>query len=233
VTSLLLVRHAQSEWNAAGRWQGWADPPLTALGRAQAEEAGERLRRTAPPIDRAVSSDLDRARTTASIVAGIAGTPELVGRSPLVEEVSGLREFDVGQWSGLTRAEITAEWPKTLAAWDAGALDATPGGEPRADFDARVQAAVIQIIAAHPGQRVLVVAHGGVVHSIGKWLGLPLAHVLHIAGFWLEHEAGRTSITGTVDLLRDEPTGGHPAGDAPSTEEPADDRIPDDSAGAR
>jgi broad specificity phosphatase PhoE len=233
VTSVLLVRHAQSEWNAAGRWQGWADPPLSPLGRAQAEEAGGRLRRSAAPIDRAVASDLDRARTTAAIIAGMAGTPELIAGSPLVEQVWGLREFNVGDWSGLTRAEITAEWPETLAAWDAGMLDATPGGEPRAEFDARVKTALLEVIAEHPGQRVLVVAHGGVVHSIGRWLGAPPDHVLHIAGFWLEHEAGHTSIASSVDLLRDEPTGGHPPGDAPAAEEPADDRVPDDSADAR
>jgi broad specificity phosphatase PhoE len=233
VTSVLLVRHAQSEWNSAGRWQGWANPPLTAIGRAQAEQAGGRLRRIAPPLDRAVASDLDRARTTAAIVAGIAGTPELTARSPRVEEVQGIREFNVGDWSGLTRDEITAEWPETLAAWDAGELDSTPGGEPRTDFDARVRDALEEIIARHRGERVLVVAHGGVLHSVGRWLDAPVERVLHLAGFWLEHSAGRTSIISSVDLLEDEPTGGHPAGDAPSAEEPADARLPDDSADLR
>jgi probable phosphoglycerate mutase len=241
VTTVLLLRHAQSEWNAAGRWQGWADPPLTALGRAQAEQAGERLRRSEPPLDRAVSSDLDRARTTARIIAGLAGTPALLARAPMVEEVPGLRELNVGQWSGLTRGEIQEAWPDTLAAWDAGALESTPGGEDRAEFNRRVRAAFVEVAESHPGERLLVVAHGGVVRSIGRWLGAPPENALHIAGFWVDHTAGRSTLTAPVDLLVDEGSGAHPAGDGPPDEgpdeepadKPGDRRVPDDSADAR
>lgn len=218
MVQVLLVRHAQSEWNAAGRWQGWADPPLTALGRAQAERAGALLRRTTIAIDRAVSSNLDRARTTAAIVVGIAGSPTLSRRDPLVEEVAGLRELDVGEWSGLTRQQIRTEWPETLAEWEAGTLDSAPGGERRSTFDDRVRGALLEVLAGETAERVLIVAHGGVVGSIGRWLGAPPAHALHVAGYWLHHDATRTTVTAPVDLLRDAPT---------------DDRIPDDSAEAR
>lgn len=219
MTQVLLIRHAQSEWNASGRWQGWADPPLTELGRAQARRAGKRLRQITEPLGRAVSSDLDRARTTAQIMAGLAGSSELLGRRPLVEEVPGLRELDVGEWSGLTRAQIASEWPDTLARWDAGELDATPGGEPRDAFDRRVRTALTGVLDSHAGQRVVVVAHGGVVRSVGRWLGAPPVGGLHVAGFWLERDGeSRTRIAGTVDLL----------GDAA----PGDKAVPDDSAGA-
>jgi broad specificity phosphatase PhoE len=218
VSPALLVRHAQSEWNASGRWQGWADPPLTELGQTQARRAGERLRQLTEPLSRAVSSDLDRARTTAEILAGLAGSSELLNRRPQVEEVSGLRELDVGEWSGLTRAQIASEWPDTLARWDAGELDAAPGGEALGAFDRRVRSALTQVLASHLGQRILIVAHGGVVRSVGRWLGAPAVGGLHVAGFWLDHEAAQTTITGTVDLLAT----------AATSEEP----VPDDSAGA-
>jgi glucosyl-3-phosphoglycerate phosphatase len=239
VAKVLLVRHAQSEWNAAGRWQGWANPPLSALGRAQAEQAGDRLRRTAEPIGRAVSSDLDRARTTATIIAGIAGAPELVASQPVVEEVAGLRELDVGEWSGLTRAQIAAEWPESLADWQAGVLDTPPGGEERASFDARVRAAFAQVVADLGDERLLVVAHGGVVRSIGQWLGIPATPRLHVAGFWLDTDGDRIAITDSVDLLQEDPNDG-PAGHGPpggasarGHVAPAGASVPDDSAGAR
>lgn len=223
VPQTLLVRHAQSEWNASGRWQGWADPPLSELGRAQALRAGERLRRIAEPLTRVVSSDLERARATARIIAGVAGSGDLLRREPHVEEVPGLRELDVGEWSGLTRAEIAAGWPGTLARWDAGELDAAPGGETRAAFDRRVRSALAEVIARHLGQQLLIVAHGGVVRSVGRWLeGGPVGG-LHVAGFWIGHDGGRARVTGSVDLL------GH---DAPGEGTWEEEAAPDDSAGA-
>lgn len=218
MSQVLLVRHAQSEWNASGRWQGWADPPLTELGLAQARRAGERLRRIAEPLTRAVSSDLDRARTTAEILAGLAGSSDLLERHPQVEQVPGLRELDVGEWSGLTRAEIAAEWPDSLARWSAGELDAAPGGETLAAFDRRVRSALTQVLADHRGQRLLIVAHGGVVRSVGRWLGAPPVGGHHVAGFWLDHDGEAPRITEPVDLLDED----SPEGEA----------VPDDSAGA-
>lgn len=217
MTQVLLVRHAQSEWNASGRWQGWADPPLTEVGHAQARTAGERLAATAEPLQQAVSSDLDRARTTAQIIAGLAGTPELQRRGT-VEEVPGLRELDVGAWSGHTRVEIAAKWPDELARWDAGELASAPGGEDRRHFDERVRAALTEVFSASRHERLLVVAHGGVVRSVGRWLGAPDVGGHHVAGFWLDVDGSRVAISGAVDLL-------DPVRDGAEA-------VPDDSAGA-
>lgn len=214
----LLVRHAQSEWNASGRWQGWADPPLSELGRAQARRAGERLAQIAEPLTHAVSSDLGRARETAGILAGLAGSADLRLRDPRVEEVPGLRELDVGEWSGLTRAEIEAEWPDRLARWDARTIDSAPGGETQDGFDRRVRAALGEVLARHAGEHLLIVAHGGVVRSVGRWLGAGPVAGLHVAGFWLEAGAGEPTITGAVDLLAEDVSGRE--------------AVPDDSAGA-
>jgi broad specificity phosphatase PhoE len=94
VTTILLARHGESDWNRAKRWQGFADRPLTELGREQAVALADRLRDT--ELDAIYSSDLHRARETAEIVAGSKGLR--------VEVVRDLREVDVGSWSGLTRA---------------------------------------------------------------------------------------------------------------------------------
>jgi broad specificity phosphatase PhoE len=197
VAQVLLVRHAQSEWNAAGRWQGWADPPLTPHGRAQALEAGQRLATEGHHFDVAVSSDLDRARTTAAVVSGIARPAGGVKTA----EVTGLRELDVGQWSGLTREQIAARWPEALADWRSGLLEAAPGGETRSAFDRRVRDALVEVADAHPGAHLLVVAHGGVVRSVARWLDAPQGPVQHLAGFWLDHGPTGTTIAAPVDLL--------------------------------
>src|SRR3954464_6700209 len=88
---VLLVRHGQSEWNAVGRWQGQADPPLSDLGRAQARAAARSL----GSLDAVYASDLQRATETALIIA------EQIGIGPVILDPD-LRERDAGQWSGLT-----------------------------------------------------------------------------------------------------------------------------------
>src|ERR687894_1848010 len=104
MAGLLLVRHGESRWNARGRWKGWADPPLSDLGRAQAEAAAP----AAAPVDAVVSSDLQRARETAELMAAVLEVDDV-----LVE--TDLRERDVGDFTGLTRAEIEERWPGILS----------------------------------------------------------------------------------------------------------------------
>src|SRR5687767_12818211 len=101
MTRVLLVRHGQSTWNAEGRWQGWADPPLSELGATQALTAANHVEH----VDAVVSSDLVRARETAEIIAKALGIAE-------VEAFRGLRERGAGDWTGLTRPEIEERWPE-------------------------------------------------------------------------------------------------------------------------
>src|SRR5215211_8136133 len=101
VTAILLARHGETDWNREGRFQGWADPPLNDAGRAQAQALAERLREM--PFDAVYASDLRRAFETAEIVAASHGVP--------VTPDPGLREVDIGSWSGLTRAEIEERFP--------------------------------------------------------------------------------------------------------------------------
>ena len=105
---LLILRHGQSEWNAQGRWQGQADPPLTELGERQARAAAEQLLDSKISFDGVASSDLQRARRTAEIL----GVALNVGD---VSSFSEFRERSAGPWQGLTRAEIETSWPNAIA----------------------------------------------------------------------------------------------------------------------
>jgi probable phosphoglycerate mutase len=194
---LLLLRHAQSVWNEAGRWQGWADPPLSAVGARQIRQAAGRLAGERP-FDRVVSSDLVRARRTAELLA------EALDLSVPVTVEAGLREYDVGAWSGCTRDEIEARWPGAIASFGSGEMAAPPGGEDREKFDARVVAAGKRVAAATQAagaRRILVVSHGGVVRTLARAVGQAEYRVGHLAGYWGELTAGGLFPDRPVNLL--------------------------------
>ncbi len=175
--SLLLVRHGQSTWNAEGRWQGWSDPPLSDLGRVQAEDAVDDLRHV--DVTAVASSDLVRARETAELIAtALQLGPPVVDRD--------LREYDVGDWEGMTRPEIEKGWPDQLAAWREGRLLATPGGETRSAFLERVVAGLRRIAAADQlGELAVVVTHGGVIRAAEQVTGARRSEVIgNLAGRW-------------------------------------------------
>ncbi len=156
-TTLLLIRHAESSWNAAGRWQGHGDPPLSDRGRAQANALARELARES--IDVLVSSDLRRAAETAAILGKGQGLrPELTPR---------LRELDLGDWEGLTRAQIERMAGDALRRFDAGDLDVRPGGgENLREIAQRAFSVVTELVDAHPGRRLAVVTHLGVIRAL-------------------------------------------------------------------
>jgi broad specificity phosphatase PhoE len=155
VTTLLLARHGETDWNRARRWQGHADRPLTERGRAQAAALAERLADVA--LDDVYSSDLRRARETAVVVAARQGLE--------VIELRHLREVDVGSWEGLTREEAEAGFPEGYRRWLAGGTG-WEDGETYEEMSARVLAAVGRIARANEGGRALVVSHGGPIRAI-------------------------------------------------------------------
>jgi broad specificity phosphatase PhoE len=146
VAELFLVRHGETDWNRDGRYQGHADPPLNYSGRAQAQQLADSLLE----LDAIYTSDLRRAAQTAEIIGA--------GRDIPVILDPGLREIDVGSWSGLTRSEIEERFP--------GAIE--HDGESRADHLSRVVAAVERIAARHPEERVLIVSHGGSIRALRR-----------------------------------------------------------------
>jgi broad specificity phosphatase PhoE len=154
-TTILLARHGESDWNRSKRWQGFADRPLTDLGRQQAAELARRLEDT--ELDAVYSSDLQRARETAEIVARSKGLT--------VETTPDLREVDVGSWSGLTRAEAEVRYPELYARWLQGG-EGWEDGETYEELGERVIPAIQRIAKGHEGERVLVVAHGGTIRAI-------------------------------------------------------------------
>lgn len=189
ITTLILLRHGETEWNLSGRWQGQAaDTPLTGLGRAQAELVARRLQNYS--IDIIYSSDLSRAFETAQIVG------DAVALAPVAEP--GLRESNVGAWTGLTWAEIKARFPAEVAAMLAGEDVRRGGGESFGELQARLAEAVEALALRHPGQTLLLVSHGAalrsvVAHALGA--GLPQMHRIAIGGNTalsiLQYEAGQ------------------------------------------
>lgn len=198
VTRLLLVRHGQSEWNAAGRWQGWNDVPLSDLGGQQAREAAGRLGRLG--ITAVVHSGMLRTAQTADIVNAALHLP-----APEVE--SGLKEYDVGEWGGLTRPEIEQRWPGALDQWFNDELPATPSGEVRSAFRQRVLEALHRLAVRHRGACVLAVTHGGVVGMVQRSLvtGGDSPRVGNLSGRWVEADgSGRLVLGPLVHLLEPE-----------------------------
>jgi 2,3-bisphosphoglycerate-dependent phosphoglycerate mutase len=154
-TLVILARHGESDWNAAGRYQGHADRPLTGRGRLQAEELAARLAKV--PLDAVYSSDLMRARDTALPVAEAHGLG--------VDTLPELREVDVGSWSGLTREEAQQRFPEGFRRWLRWEL-AWEDGESYEAMGARVVDAVCRVAARHPGGSILVVSHGGSIRAV-------------------------------------------------------------------
>lgn len=173
----LLIRHGESTWNAEGRWQGWADPPLSAVGEQQARDAVEHLRDAG--LTRVASSDLQRARRTAEIVADSLGLGAVL-------VVPDLRERDVGSFSGLTREEIDVRFP----GWDHVAL--APGAEPSSVFATRVRRGLDQVaLAVDDDDVVLVATHGGSIRMMERELGIePPPRTPNLGGRWFSWTDG-------------------------------------------
>ena len=181
-------------WNADGRWQGQADPPLSALGEEQARDAAVRL--VTGGFSRVVASDLQRARRTAEILA------EALGLT--VESDPDLREIDVGDWTGLTRAEIEARWPGELADWSEGRSESTMGGESRQHLTDRARAALARAAGgSSPGERLLLVSHGALIRNLDRALGLPPQSIGNLMGRWYEADGNGSLAPGDVVSLAD------------------------------
>lgn len=164
-TQLLLIRHGETQWNLDQRVQGHLDIPLTERGVEQAV----RLRRALEEerIHVVYTSDLQRARVTAEVLAG--------DRLPLKVEPR-FRESCFGSFEGLTAAECEERFPEEYHAWRSDSVRCRPpGGETLEDLRARCMAALREHLPRHPGETVAVVAHGGPVRAmVCGILGMPL-----------------------------------------------------------
>ncbi|MFC5822284.1 bifunctional RNase H/acid phosphatase [Nonomuraea insulae] len=150
-TSLLLLRHGETNLSLERRFSGRGDAELTANGLAQASAAAERLSRDPYRLDAIVTSPFKRARQTAEAVAQRTGLD--------VEVYEDLREADFGDWEGHTFTEVQRRWPAELTAWLADPEVAPPGGESFATTARRVQSAREWLVERYEGRTVLAISH--------------------------------------------------------------------------
>ena len=150
MTSILLVRHGQTEWNREERFRGQIDVPLNAIGERQAAALAERL--AVFPVAAIYTGPLQRAARTGQICA------ERLGLR--AQALPGLLHLHFGQWQGLSPAEVAASQPDLYQQWiTAPASVRFPGGESLADMQQRALSALETVVAKHPGETVVLVAH--------------------------------------------------------------------------
>ncbi len=159
-TTILLIRHGQTDWNRDGRWQGHNDIPLNQTGLEQAQALARRL--AGWPVTHLYSSDLQRASQTAVILGNA------LRLEPVLDPI--WRERDVGAFGGLTSPEVAATFPDIWAKRLTGILD-PPEGETYEAMHHRAGQALNQLLGHHNGDMVAVVSHGGLLHAVA-------AHVL-------------------------------------------------------
>jgi broad specificity phosphatase PhoE len=151
-TTIVLVRHGETDWNREHRFQGHADTPLNEAGRLQARELAELLRGEGASV--IYTSPLRRASETARIVA------ERIGLD--AQALEALREIDVGDWQGLTIDDVRTRFPEQAdVAWHAG----WPNGETYDALAARVVPALYELGRRHAGERVLGITHAGPIRA--------------------------------------------------------------------
>jgi probable phosphoglycerate mutase len=171
---IYLVRHGETEWNRARRYQGWSDSPLTEKGLAQAAAIGHLLCSLPEAKSAAlVASPIGRACRTAEIIR------ERLGRSNLLRFDDRLRELSFGSWDGFTRAEIAALRPGAFDDEQRDWYFATPDGETYEVFAGRVGAWLAE--AKVEDRPLIVVTHGVVTRILrGLYAGLPRAEAMRL-----------------------------------------------------
>lgn len=199
---LVLVRHGETDFNADARIQGHLDPPLSAVGAAQARRVAPVLAGLRP--ERLLCSDLRRAVATAEELSAVCGLP--------AKADPRLRETRLGVWQGRTLVEVERDWPGLLQHWRADPTWAPPGGESRVEVAARARPVIEEIdaeLASRPdepelAETVLCCAHGGLISALtATLLGLPVAVWPALVGIGNCHWTvlGRRPGTGRWQLL--------------------------------
>ena len=155
-TRIIAIRHGETAWNVDTRIQGHLDIPLNETGLQQARWLAQSLAER-DPMHAIYASDLSRAHVTAQAIARTAGLEVVLH--------AGLRERSFGDFQGRTFAEIEAELPDHALHWRKRTPEWAPpgGGESLLALRERVLATVDELAARHPGEQIVLVAHGGVM----------------------------------------------------------------------
>ena len=173
-TQLLFVRHGQTTLSKSDAFCGVIEVPLTTVGRQQAQQVAERLKRE--HVDALYCSPQGRARETAEPIASTLGVPIQIRKA--------LHEMDFGEWEGRVQADVALEFPRAMAAWERGSWAVhPPNGEMQQDVIARVVPCIVELSNAHAGQTIVIVSHRTTLRLlIGHLLNLSLlnSRALHV-----------------------------------------------------
>lgn len=155
-TTLLLIRHGETEWNTLGKFQGCTDIDLSEEGIKQAELLKDRLK---GDFDFIYTSPLSRALETANILS--AGTKKEV---TIANEI---REINFGEWEGLTLREISERYPEIFKVWRVDKKESyICGGDSSINNAAnRATKCILDIVSKHKGEKIVIVAHGGIIKA--------------------------------------------------------------------
>lgn len=161
---LFLIQHGQGEDEIQDVHGGWLDVSLTPLGVRQTEALADRLLRERAAFDALYASSLRRAVESAEILG------QALGLTPVPHD--GLRAFHRGDLTGLSYAEAEARFPGAWSRTPGTHERPVPNAETLAEFATRTWRALEEVVAEHPGRRVAVVTHGGVIRAtVRRWLG--------------------------------------------------------------
>jgi broad specificity phosphatase PhoE len=161
VTRVVFIRPGETDWNRDGRWQGWVAAPLNDHGRRQVSQLAKFVRHIG--MSALYSSDLKRAMQTADILG------QQLGFAPIPDP--RLRERDIGDWQGMTPAEMEAWYPEQYQQLLADRENyQVPGGESRAEVRKRALAAIEDIMQQDKGETVGILSHSTAIRVMLKHL---------------------------------------------------------------
>lgn len=155
-TTLLLIRHGETEWNALGKFQGCTDIELSEEGVKQAQILKKRLN---GEFDWIYASPLSRAFKTANILASI------TNKEVIIEPE--IREINFGEWEGLTVKQISEKYPDVFKAWRTDKKESYICGGDSSIRNAvsRAKKCIQEIVSKHKGEKIVIVAHGGIIKA--------------------------------------------------------------------
>ena len=155
-TTVLLIRHGETEWNTLGKFQGCTDIDLSEEGIKQAGLLNNRLKGN---FDYIYTSPLSRAFETANILASDTNKEVIVAPE--------IREINFGEWEGLTVHEIAEKYPEVFKAWRTDKKESYICGGDSSIHNAtnRAKKCILDIVSKHKGEKIAIVAHGGIIKA--------------------------------------------------------------------
>ncbi|EHI99790.1 Phosphoglycerate mutase [Clostridium sp. DL-VIII] len=155
-TTVLLIRHGETEWNTLGKFQGCTDIALSENGIKQARLLNDRIRGN---FDCIYASPLSRALETANILVGNTSKEVIIAPE--------IREINFGEWEGLTVKDIREKYPEVFKTWRTDKKESKICGGDSSILNAsnRARNCILNIVSKHKGEKIVIVAHGGIIKA--------------------------------------------------------------------